>query len=52
MLIGKWTEEQERKILLTLDPIAAMAEGHERCLSRLIFEVHFENRRSGRSSRC
>lgn len=36
MLIGKWTEEQERKILLTLDPIAAMGKSDKRELKAAI----------------
>lgn len=35
VLFGRWTEEQERNLLLTLDPIAAMAESNHEIFSRL-----------------
>jgi DNA modification methylase len=39
VLIGSWTEEQERKILATLDPLAAMAEAEAPILEALLREV-------------
>lgn len=39
VLVGRWTEEQERKILATLDPIAAMAEANAAQLDELLAEV-------------
>ena len=36
VLIGSWTEEQERKILATLDPLAAMAESNKDALDELL----------------
>ena len=39
VLIGDWTEEQEKKILLSLDPVAAMAEADKAALERLMAEV-------------
>jgi hypothetical protein len=36
MLIGDWSEEDERKILATLDPLTAMAEASEQALSELL----------------
>jgi hypothetical protein len=35
VLVGRWTEEQERRILATLDPISAMAEMDEQALRNL-----------------
>jgi DNA modification methylase len=39
VLIGNWTEEQEAKILATLDPIGAMAEADSAKLNELLREV-------------
>jgi DNA modification methylase len=39
VLIGSWTEEQERTILATLDPLAAMAEADGQVLDALLREV-------------
>lgn len=39
VLIGSWTEEQEAKILATLDPLAAMAEADKPKLDALLREV-------------
>lgn len=35
VLIGRWTEEQERRVLATLDPISAMAETDTALLRKL-----------------
>jgi DNA modification methylase len=43
VLIGSWTEEQERKILATLDPLAAMAEADLQVLNALLREVDSES---------
>ena len=39
VLVGSWTPEQEAKILLTLDPIAAMAEADGPQLDALLREI-------------
>lgn len=39
VLVGEWTEDQEKAILLTLDPIAAMAEENAEALKELADEV-------------
>jgi DNA modification methylase len=39
VLIGSWSEEQERKILATLDPLAAMAKADGPALEALLREV-------------
>src|SRR5262245_10304908 len=39
VLIGNWTEEQEAKILATLDPIGAMAQADSAKLESLLREV-------------
>jgi len=36
VLVGSWSEEQERLILATLDPIAAMAEANAEALDELL----------------
>lgn len=36
VLIGDWSEADERKILLTLDPLAAMAEANKQALGELM----------------
>lgn len=39
VLIGSWTEEQERIILATFDPISAMAEANTEKLEELLGEL-------------
>lgn len=39
VLVGNWTDEQEKKILATLDPLAAMAEADKDKLEALLKEV-------------
>lgn len=39
VLVGDWSEEQEKKILATLDPLAAMAEANRDALDKLLWEV-------------
>jgi len=39
VLVGRWTPEQEAKILATLDPLAAMAEADSAALNELLKEV-------------
>lgn len=39
VLVGNWTDEQEKKILVTLDPLAAMAEADAGQLDTLLREV-------------
>lgn len=39
VLVGKWTVDQEKKILATLDPIASMAESDAASLDSLLREV-------------
>lgn len=39
VVVGRWTEEQERKILLTHDPIAAMAGTNKKLLAELLGQV-------------
>ena len=39
VLIGSWTEEQERLILASLDPLGAMAEANSQKLSALLSEL-------------
>jgi DNA modification methylase len=43
VLVGSWTEEEERKILLTLDPIGSMAAADRTTLDELIASVRFES---------
>lgn len=43
VLIGSWDEETERKILLTLDPLAYMAEHDEDMLLGLLEETSFDS---------
>ena len=43
VLIGSWSEEDELKILATLDPLAAMAEANKDALGRLLHECETEN---------
>lgn len=39
VLVGSWTEEEERLILATLDPLAAMADTNEAAYRDLLAEV-------------
>jgi len=39
VLIGSWTEDEEKKILATLDPLAAMAEANAEALAELLNEI-------------
>jgi hypothetical protein len=43
VLIGSWTEEQEKKILATLDPIAALAEADLGALQAVLQGVQTES---------
>lgn len=43
VLIGSWTEEQERVILATLDPIGALAEANAEILEGLLREVKIDD---------
>jgi DNA modification methylase len=43
VLIGSWTEEQEMKILATLDPLAALAQADKGALDALLGEVHTDS---------
>lgn len=43
VLVGAWTEEQERLILATLDPIGAMAEANTAALEALLALVQTED---------
>src|SRR5437879_9289067 len=43
VLIGSWSADQEHKILLTLDPIAAMAEGDNGAIEKLLARVQFSS---------
>jgi hypothetical protein len=43
VLVGKWTPAQERKILATLDPIAAMAEQADDIYRELVAGIKTEN---------
>lgn len=42
VLIGSWTEEQEKKILASLDPLSAMAVADPAALAALLAEVDTE----------
>lgn len=42
VLIGNWTEEEEAKILATLDPLTAMAETGQEALDALLKTIEFE----------
>ena len=42
VLVGEWTEEQERLILSTLDPIAGLAEANSEALDSLLAEVRHD----------
>lgn len=43
VLVGDWSEEDERKILLTLDPLAGMAEPDAQSLEMLMKEVETDS---------
>jgi DNA modification methylase len=43
VLVGSWNEEDEAKILATLDPIATMAQIDKHALDALIASVRFES---------
>jgi DNA modification methylase len=43
VLIGTWTEAQEKKILATLDPLAAMAETDREKLETLLTEIQSDS---------
>lgn len=43
VLVGSWTEEQERLILATLDPLAAMAQADGGALAELLKGVHTDD---------
>lgn len=43
VLVGSWTEEQERKILATLDPIGEMAVAHEAQVEALLATVRSDS---------
>ena len=43
VLVGDWSEEDEKKILATLDPLAAMAESDAGQLDALLREVQTDN---------
>jgi len=40
VLIGSWSEEEEKVILATLDPIGAMAEANKEALAALLRDAH------------
>ena len=44
VLIGDWSEEDERKILATLDPLAAMAEADQNKVMALLETVRTDSR--------
>jgi DNA modification methylase len=43
VLVGSWTEEQEKKILATLDPIGSLAEADHSALQALLQSVQTES---------
>lgn len=43
VLIGSWTEEEEKLILATLDPISAMAEADQGKLDELLAEIETDS---------
>jgi len=43
VLIGNWSEESERKILLTLDPVASMATADDEHLRQLLEQVELQS---------
>jgi hypothetical protein len=44
VLVGRWTSEQEKRILSTLDPLAAMAEADGDALESLLADVDLSGR--------
>ena len=43
VLVGNWSEEAERKILATLDPVGAMAQGDPTAYAALIETINAES---------
>jgi hypothetical protein len=43
VLVGSWSEEEEAKILATLDPIGMMAQVDKSALEALLASVRFES---------
>lgn len=43
VLVGNWSEEAERKILATLDPVGAMAQGDADAYAKLIETINAES---------
>src|SRR3954451_9148162 len=43
VLVGNWSEEAERKILVTLDPVASMANGDAAMYAKLVEQVNAES---------
>lgn len=43
VLIGNWSEDAEKKILLTLDPLASMAEADPEALKSLLADVSLDS---------
>lgn len=43
VLVGSWTEEQEKLILATLDPLAALAEADTAALDKLLRDIRTGN---------
>jgi DNA modification methylase len=43
VLIGSWDEDQEKKILATLDPLSALAQADAETLNALLAEVHTDS---------
>jgi hypothetical protein len=44
VLVGSWTPEQEKKILATLDPLAAMAQADGEALENLLKDVQLDDK--------
>ncbi|MCK6470858.1 MAG: hypothetical protein L6R28_03850 [Planctomycetes bacterium] len=43
VLVGDWSEEAEKKILITLDPVGAMAQGDSEAYAKLVEMVNAES---------
>lgn len=43
VLIGDWSEEEEKKILATFDPIGSMASANKDALGKLLFDFQTDN---------
>jgi len=43
VLVGNWTEEQEKTILATLDPLASMAQADSEALGKLLAQIETDN---------